>query len=487
MKKVIIFLIIFVFLLIFGGIYVREKNIEAKRAALYLQDQREAGYEVLQQIVRHERRLAVIVDQADPFVERAEKMALEVTGRSLEEKPPRIRQSELMRPQPEEASPPAADPAPAVTPPSRPEAPVQRRPEREPDISRWDGDGVPPGMPSREELDRMRQRQAAPRPEPQPSTPDPDPEPVEQERTEAAPPTPPSFRRPPEPVQETPPILRRGRDILEVHGRLMGLRNDMAELVSKATGLQNQLNRTVDGPSAAALVTALREEAGFAEAKIMDGNSLIEDMRRIESDLEDLRRRAERERREREEAEQARRAAEEHTALIARERERVKATHQMIKADLERYDFAKALDTINQLMENLQTEEARRDLALHRERYELLVNFKNFLIEQINAHPFRWGWVQDVGQKDVLQANQETVRVTGRVVPWEEIELVQFLRIINHYITRPGARTREKGDGNLAAAILCYELGRTDLMDRFRSEALHLAPYLADTASRLLP
>ena len=482
MKKVIIFLIIFVSLLIFGGIFFRQKNIEAKRAALYLQDQREAGYEVLQQIVRHERRLAAIVEQGEPYVERAEQIVREVTGRSLEEKPPAARQSELMRPQPVEPSTPDA---PAAAPPPR-VAPAPRRPAPQPDVDRWDGGGVPPGMPTREELDRMRQRQGAPRPEPQAA--EPESVPAETGTTEPAPPPPmPSFRRPAERVEEVPPILKRGRDMLEVRGRLLGLRNDMAELVSKATGLQNQLNRTVDGPSAAALVAALREEAGFAEAKIMDGNSLIEDMRRIESDLEDLSRRAERERREREEAEQARRAAEEHTALIARERERVKTTHEMIKADLQRYDFAKALETINQLMENLQTEEARRDLVLHRERYELLVNFKNFLIEQINAHPFRWGWVQDVGQKDVLQANQETIRVTDRVVPWEEIELVQFLRIINHYITRPDARTREKGDGNLAAAILCYELGRTDLMDRFKSQALNLAPYLADTANRLLP
>ena len=485
MKKAIIFLIIFVVLLVFSGGYVRQKSIDAKRAALYVQDQREVGSEVLQQIVRYERRFQAVVGQADSFVERAEKLVNEVTGGPLQEKPVVSRQVEVMEERVAETAEP--DPPAEVRVPqprrTRPEPRVESTPD---DLSSWDGTGPPPGMPTREELDRMRERQRAPQVQEEKAAPEPAVASVEKPAA-PVPPATPSHIRPQPRVEEVPPILRRGRDMLEVRGRLQGLHSEMAELVSRANGLQHNLNRAVDGVSAAALVAELRDEAGFAEAKLMDANTYIEDMRRIESDLENLKLQAERERRERERAEKVRRAAAEHQALIERERARVKAVHEMIKDDLQNYNFAKALEAINQLGDNLQTDEAQRDLALHRERYELLVNLKNYLIEQINAHPFRWGWVQDVGQKDVLQANDESVRVTDRVVPWEDVELAQFLRIVNHYISRPDARTRDKGDGNLAAAIFCYELGREDVMNRFKAQALNLAPYLADKANRLLP
>lgn len=479
MKKVIIILILLISAAVFALMYAKEKKLEARRAAVLLYDQQQAGNAVFEQIMKYEQRLSSIVEQGEPYVERAGAVVLDVTGRPLKEEPaakprqPVLVESAAVRER--------VEPQPAAAAQSKERVPDPPAP-REEDFSSWDGEGVPPGMMSREQLEAMRRRRAKQEPEPVKETAAP--EEVDVEAPSVVPERKPIvFEREP----DNSPVVKRALDMREKMQGLVQLRNDMADLVYKASGLRNDLARAPVAAVAAPIVAALKEEAGFAEAKIMDANSLIEDMQRIETDLLQLQRQAERERLAREEAEQAQRAAEQHKALVRSEKERIKGTHENTKPLIKKYDFSAALETVDLLMSNLETEEAREVLGVIKERYELLQGFKEYLTEQINARPYRWGWVQDVGQMDVLKADAEGIKTTKRNVAWEEIQLPQLLRILNFYIGQTDARTRDQGDGCLAAAILCYETGNTEFMDRYRDKALHYAPYLADKAQRLLP
>jgi hypothetical protein len=304
-----------------------------------------------------------------------------------------------------------------------------------------------------------------------------------------------------EPPAEEPEIKTRARKVMRSCATIREGAGRAAEIETQAVAARDA---AAAATNAAVAVAETRKLEGHAEAlgRIARGcaGALAEARREADAvvrlmdgalrqrDAEELARAAAEKKREEEEArkqqEEAQRAAEEAEIL------KVEIARQGVMTLIHQHSFKEAVRTLKRSEDEYQTARGKEAFAFLVKRYERLTTFKEFIIRCLNAQPYQWGWGQGAGATDVLGADDLSVKLKDRRVPWREVPAAQVLKFADHYLESRDVKIREQGENSLGAAIYCAEVGGEKGMAKaqtYVAKAVKNCPYLTEEANRIVP
>lgn len=183
-----------------------------------------------------------------------------------------------------------------------------------------------------------------------------------------------------------------------------------------------------------------------------------------------------------------RRKAEEYKARVAAELSRVDEMRAACKPILEGLRFTEALGTASKRSAQLETQEAIDQAALFVERLRLLVELKKYIIENITAKPYMWGWHRGGAvYEDIVGANADTIRLRSGPVAWSRMNSVQFMRILEHYLQTTPPRALAAARLYLGMAIWMDENADAASASACVAKATAMSPLVKKDVERLLP
>lgn len=434
--------------------YLRESRARRRAAWEALDQARRTGAAVVQATIeRHAQVLSETAACAAPALELSNTV-LRVLGRGLENRA-------ATPPPPPPRTPPVAT---AVT-PATPAVPKPATP---------DDDEVPFGGPSREELERRHREQEQP------------PAPAPHIATET-PVAPRAVPRPAAPEPE-PPMVLAARAAVQDAAAAAGIAFAADEVMKMVAPLRMRMEQSANPDDILKLAQRMDQHRVTLDELRVRATDAGAGISRAREQVAAEVRRIERERAEAAQAEAARRAETARQALMAEEKARAEMTRQRLAPLIKQYRFDEIVAQLDSALPGYQTETGRAPLAHWRERVQRVADLRAFLIAQAGKEPYRWGWTDPYGARDILAITADGVKLAGKPpVPWADVPLPQTLKMLDHYAARPGVATRTQGGLFLAAAILCEEWGdRLRALD-YRRKTLDVASYLAGDLERLLP
>ena len=185
------------------------------------------------------------------------------------------------------------------------------------------------------------------------------------------------------------------------------------------------------------------------------------------------------------EEEAAKRKAAELKALIENEIKLTESARNNCLPMIKLYDFKGALDSINGQAASFQTDEGKAAIKVLADRYTYLQKLKLYLIERLNAEPFKWGWLTP--SQDIIGANMLGVKLKTRIASWTEISGAQLLRIIDWSLANKATHYKVRAENALASAILCYELGGLEAAKKYANQSIDISVSMKEEVARLLP
>ena len=232
----------------------------------------------------------------------------------------------------------------------------------------------------------------------------------------------------------------------------------------------------------------IRDDAGKTRGAAQDLHQKIAKAREA-ADVEAARiaaEKAETEKKAAGEAE-AKRKAEEHQALVDAELAKVKGAREANAPLIKENQYKEACAAVCSAAGGLETDEGKKALAAVTNRISLLVDLRAFVIKNLNAEPYKWGWVSGAASLDVLGADETGVKLPGRTVPWSQVSVAQMLRFVKRAVGNPSVLRRELARMTLAAAVFCYENGGMKPAAEFAGKAVNLNADLQDAVKQMMP
>lgn len=440
-----------------------------------------------------------------------------VSGDSRDEAPPGmpsledIERSRKKRPMP-------AMEAPA---PSQPAPPPAEEPKRKAYVD--PRDEPPPGMMSREDMEAAKQKpppKAAPPAEPPPEKPqEPEKKPVQPEKPPSknvetppadtnAPPAAatnepavfvPAKADPFAPVQGDPEIKRIAKRVLSSAYRISEMAEDAKlheievkkgrEIVQNLPlepELAQEENRKMEERLTAArdLETAAKDNLAKMEG---DARRVDELRREFEVKKAEETRAAEAAKTRQEEEEARKKAEEDRKALATTEVQQVQTFRNEVLPSAKVYKFSDAVAMLTAKMADMKTVEGKAALQGMIDRYTHLIKLKKFLIENLSATPFRWGFVDGRNRVDIVAANEEALKVTTRTVPWTELTPQYFVSLVDFCINRSKLGARTEGEYKFALGVYHAEFIDAKSAVPFVRDSLRVCPDLEKDLERVLP
>ena len=226
-------------------------------------------------------------------------------------------------------------------------------------------------------------------------------------------------------------------------------------------------------------VRPLKEEMGALVASVDKNLKRAQELKRS-IDHELAARKQEKERLAKEEA---------RKVLVADEQSRVSATRDACKPMLDAMNCMEAVRVASNCLARLQTREAIDAARALVERAQRLEEMKTFLIQSINAQPFRWGWHRGGSvYEDIIGADAEAVKIRTGVVTWPRISAPQCMRILEHYL-QSGSIVRPSASARHYLAMAIWMDARSDAASASAcvTKALAALPSIQRDVDRLLP
>lgn len=312
--------------------------------------------------------------------------------------------------------------------------------------------------------------------------------------------TEPEILSPEAPEREDEPVKRLAKEVFQAAHVLRAVVGEAHGIESSARGLLETAQRSDAAGTVDLVVGKLREHERAAVDLQRRAEGILREAAAAAREADAIRQRTEAERAARREAEverrrreleeaAARRAEAEQAARVQAERSRVATLESECLPLLKSNRFDEALERAAAQRGAFETEEGRTALRVVMDRYGLLREMKEFLVEQLQRYPFKWGWGPAHAAADVLGADADGVRVRGRAVPvpWEEVGPAQMLKFLRHYLASDRVRHGTRARQHLAAAVFSHVHGGADLARQFADRAVSMSPHLAGDARRLIP
>lgn len=481
-----IMLIIFLLMASTGlGIYLKDrydKKIAARKELFALKDQKENAERIFGDIQLSVTNILTISDIVPTYIAKATNAVFVVIGEPLDIQPPETN----MSPAKIEKSVTVAAPVASV---------VHRTPATKPENNK----GLPPGMPTREELDRLKGKTHT-------SAPDFPKKPVKPEKPKKI------IKEPPKPVKDTtepvkeqtapekePEVKILARKVIcdarevskniEVAGNIASNSMEIKDQAINALNSITASNKIYELSKNLASVQQIEEDTKKTMQNIKESAEKADAIRiKVEKEREVVKRAKEEELRQKKEREEQIRREKAHKELMKRELALVKTAQKESLILIKHHKYKEATDNITAQLPKYQTDEGREAAKILIDLYSRLHGLKLFIIERLNADPFKWGWIRP--RQDVLSADKFGVKLTKKSIPWEKVNIGQMLSFIEHYLSPPAnfkVRQRVLGEQSLAAAIFCYENGGSKASARYAKKAVNLCSDLQKEVIRLIP
>jgi putative hemolysin len=337
----------------------------------------------------------------------------------------------------------------------------------------------------------------------------------------ALPAPPPVIARPGPPTASSAPVTNVPLPELKVDGvvRLMSIGEAVAVIVDADRRLEAMVRETQPSVSTAALVAAGAAVATLsadAESRLETINFILSNVtarvagatelfRRAEEAAGRVRELVESTRKDREaaartaNAEEAARAVEEAARnterLLAEKADAEKTQASALRAEcLElvlAYRFHDAHKRARNAMGPAETDAGRQAFRVLTDRYQLLSELKQFIVEQLNTDPRPWIWGSGTTAEDVMGADDNTIRVRTGPMSWNDVTVAQMLKFINIYVATSNQKVKLRTQCRmaLAAAVYCLEHGGQSAVAAARTyanRAVGLCPDTSREVERLL-
>ncbi|NQU40329.1 MAG: serine/threonine protein kinase [Lentisphaerae bacterium] len=323
-----------------------------------------------------------------------------------------------------------------------------------------------------------------------PAEPEPIPEPAAAPEAIAAPSEPDSL------------IMGVGKRVVEACETIMKLHAEARRVVGQATALNDNLNACdtiLEATPLAADLALLQEplpgllrRTREALARAKESSEKTAELRTGEGERLRAERAAAAEvARQQAEREAAERKAAEAKARIEAEIARANMTPESVRDEVTTYRYRDAARKLEREVGTFETDGGRAAMQAVVERYMRLEELKLFLIKQLTAKPFSWGYVEGANRLDILSASNVGIRLKDRTVRWRDISTRQMFLFIQNYVRdgalSQGVKLRELADLNLAAAIFCAINGGEPAARRYADSAIRLLSTMQDEVNRLVP
>ncbi|MDP6439084.1 MAG: hypothetical protein QGH42_11520 [Kiritimatiellia bacterium] len=365
----------------------------------------------------------------------------------------------------------APKPKPTERPPR--DKPAPERAERSADRD----DGLPPGMLSREELERRRNRGKKPAPKAEPDSDTDTAEPSAEPVTAAPVPAKPKVRT----------VWLVAKDLKTQAERGQSAMMQAVDLAERSLELEQKVIRATDSSAAA--------------SRLKEMESIFEEMDECKVGMQGILSKLEKQRIE----------VERFTMRVAEERNSSTASvmHQAARADLKRRETAdltrleglrqnqKTLLTthaygqlaklLEEQMASCQSEKGRAAFAGTARRCAKINWLRGYMIEQIHAEPLRWGWGLGVKTVDVTDASETGVTVMSREIAWSDVPVAQFAKWAKHYCGKYELPGRVLGKLELAMAAFLWEHDLTEEALDYKRKSIATWERLREEAESLLP
>ncbi|MDI6773953.1 MAG: hypothetical protein QME60_00945 [Verrucomicrobiota bacterium] len=361
-----------------------------------------------------------------------------------------------------------------------------KKPEPAPQAQPAGDDDAPPGEMTRAQLDATRKRFGSAR-QPDEGAPAPDSPPTPEEK---APPAREPVARP-RPGRLPPP---RPPEIVILMGRIVGEADAIAEKAEAAHAIlafAEQAAATVAGATSPRQSTPcllqLDEQSKTVKVCESDIQQMLFAMSEPVQNVLALKEKADKMKEQKRLAEETRKKEGAHKKLIADELAAV-GDLRAKKAELLRqcrYDeMRKALAAKEA---ELHTDEAKAALKSHVERMTCLRNLKTFVMNSLNARPYKWGWSSGASAKDILGAAEEGIRITGgEKIAWPEVPPAQLVKIIEYCLADTSLDRKIRSEQTLAYGVFLRENGNPDGVQSRLNEIRDKFPAIKEDAERLL-
>jgi hypothetical protein len=293
-------------------------------------------------------------------------------------------------------------------------------------------------------------------------------------------------------------VLRIARQAMEGLADLERCVRDSRALLEQAKPLRQAALSATSTNKAEAKVREMRKLVPPAEAVPRRAEAALKSARAGAQKAQELARtavkdRAEKRQREAEaarlkaEADQKQQAAEAHATLVKQETATVGEIAKELRPLVRKNNFEEAVKQATAKVAALETAEGKKSAKDLIDRYSSLAGLKTYLIERLNAGRLSWGWTEGRRSEDVLGAETKGVKLTGRIVPWEQVSPTHMLVFIRRFADSRDVSARVLAEQNLAAAVYCFENGSPDLAAQFAAKAVELKPSMDAEVKRLMP
>jgi len=174
-------------------------------------------------------------------------------------------------------------------------------------------------------------------------------------------------------------------------------------------------------------------------------------------------------------AEQSLRASEDLAERTLAERESIRRSSAQFTTQIRANRFTQALRDSKRTFKGITTDAAKAEASTLIERYQLLVDLRDFLMAAMQENECRWCWQ---GSADIIGATKRGIRIRTQEdpIPWESIKPGQFLTIAEKYLELASSKPKriERARHQLALATYVVELGAPDRARTYTEKALEL-------------
>ncbi len=146
-------------------------------------------------------------------------------------------------------------------------------------------------------------------------------------------------------------------------------------------------------------------------------------------------------------------------ALVQGERDQAGSTRTDCATLVAEYRFKEASEAARTAMRACKTDGGKAAFQVLVDRYQYLQRLKDFIAERLNKEPRPWIWGTGATAKDVVSADDKTIRYKGGEAAWKDVSVGQMLKFVNTYTASDRIRLRDQCTNLLAASIYCYEFG----------------------------
>ncbi|MFC1463171.1 hypothetical protein ACFLQU_06185, partial [Verrucomicrobiota bacterium] len=304
------------------------------------------------------------------------------------------------------------------------------------------------------------------------------------------------------PGAEDPQVKRLAWKVLEECDKALTEVAKVKRCMSEGSIAKAKVESAYSPALARANANDLTEQLGAArEAKKLAVEALKEAEATLEK-VEDMRKEIERQREEARRAEEAAAAAtlaeeqrvlkeQQHKELAKKEMGMAEAAHAESLILLKQHSYKEAVDALEGQLKGYETEEGKEVMGILIERCTRLQGLKDFVIERLNASPYRWGWgLNSATAMDVIGADNLGVKLKGKTVDWSQVSSLQMLKFVDRYLKPPESKKlslKVLAGQNMAAAIFCYENKRPAKRAGYAQKTAELFPRYGEDLRRLIP